>query len=125
VDGLKVTRHAPGNEFVFSFPAEVEVNNVAEARSVAAATCALADFPPGSFSCPVAFAISYQLDFAVRGEEGTGGDAATLDPTGCQMVTGLGATRVPSSSFYKLLAEAMGLKHHGYRIFQGVIPKSG
>jgi hypothetical protein len=119
VDRLIVTRRAPDNQFKFTFPRVVTSNSASAARKVASAACALSDFPPGVFHCPAAFAVSYHLDFAVKGQKGMGGEAIDLYPTGCAMVKGLGATRAPSPSFYRVLARAMRLKHFGSLIFGG------
>lgn len=125
VDRLIVTRRAPGNQFKFTFPTVMTVNSASAARAVASSACALPDFPPGVLHCPAAFAVSYHLDFAVKGEKGMGGEAIDLYPTGCPMVKGLGATRAPSSSFYRLLASATGLKNYSSLPFRGAFTRGG
>jgi hypothetical protein len=120
VDRLIVTREAPGNQFVFTFPAVVTVTSASEARAVATSSCALPDVPSGVFHCPAAFAVSYQLDFAVKGEKGMGGEAIDVYPTGCPMVKGLGPVRTPTSAFYQLLARAMALGNVGGATFRGI-----
>lgn len=127
VDRLIVTRHAPGNQFHFTFPAVVTVTNAAAARAVAASACALPDAPKGAQACPVEFAVSYHLVFAVRGEKGMGGEAIDVNPTGCQSVTGLGTVREAMSSiaFFRLLGSAMGLKNASYLTFRGVFRTGG
>ena len=127
VDRLIVTRHAPGNQFHFTFPAVVTVTNAAGARAVAASACALPDAPKGAQACPVEFAVSYHLVFAVRGEKGMGGEAIDVNPTGCQSVTGLGTVREAMSSiaFFRLLGSAMGLKNASYLTFRGVFRTGG
>jgi len=121
VDRLIVARHAPGNQFHFMFPAVVTVTNAAAARAVATSACALPDAPKGAQACPAEFAVSYHLVFAVRGEKGMGGEAIDVNPTGCQVVTGLGTGREAMSSiaFYRLLGNAMGLKNANYMTFRG------
>ena len=124
VDRLIVTRQAPGDQFVFTFPAVVTVLSANEARAVAAASCALPDIAPGVFHCPAAFAVSYHLDFAVKGEKGMGGEAIDVYPTGCPMVKGLGPVRTPTSAFYQRLARAMKLGNVGSSTFRGMFNSS-
>jgi hypothetical protein len=116
-----VTRHAPHSQFRFTFPAVVTVNSAAAARAVATAACALPLASTFPHSCPAEFAVSYQLDFAVRGEKGMGGESIVLNPTGCELVTGLGAARMAGlrPSFYRILGNAMGVKHAGQPTFAG------
>lgn len=127
VDRLIVTRHAPGNQFVFTFPAVVTVSSSSAAQAVAKAACALPDAPKGAQACPAEFAVSYHLVFAVRGEKGMGGEAIDVNPTGCQSVTGLGTVREAMSrpTFYRLLGGAMGLKNANYLTFRGAFRTSG
>jgi hypothetical protein len=127
VDRLIVTRHVPGNQFVFTFPAVVTVTSSSASQAVAKAACALPDAPKGAQACPVEFAISYHLVFAVRGEKGMGGEAIDVNPTGCQPVTGLGTVREAMSpvAFYQLLGNAMGLKNANYLTFRGAFRTSG
>ena len=121
VDRLIVTRHAPGNQFIFNFPAVVNVTSASSAQSVAKAACALPD-ASNTRLCPAEFAVSYHLVFAVRGEKGMGGEAIDANPTGCQWVTGLGMVREALSpvAFYRLLGNAMGLKNASDQTFRGV-----
>lgn len=127
VDRLIVTRHAPGNQFVFSFPAVVTVTSSSASQAVAKAACALPDALKVAQACPAEFAISYHLVFAVRGEKGMGGEAIDVNPTGCQSVTGLGTVReaISSVAFYQLLGNAMGLKNANYLTFRGAFRTSG
>jgi hypothetical protein len=122
VDRLIVTRHSPAGQFVFSFPAVVTVTSANAARAVATSACALPDAPKGAQPCPIEFAVSYHLDFAVRGEKGMGGENIDVNPTGCQSVTGLGTVREVMShpAFYRLLGNAMGLKNASDLTFRGV-----
>ena len=105
---------------MFTFPAVVTVPSPSEARAVAAASCALPDVRSGVFHCPAAFAVSYHLVFAVKGEKGMGGEAVDVYPTGCPMVKGLGPVRTPTSTFYQLLARAMVLGNVGGATFRGI-----
>ena len=119
VDRLIVTRYAPGGQFVFTFPAVVTVPSASAAQAVVKAACALPLAPKGSFACPAAFAVSYRLMFAVRGEKGMGGEAIVLSPTGCQSVAGLQEMRRPTTHFYQVLGSAMGLRGSTYGMFAG------
>jgi len=105
---------------VFTFPAVVTVTSASQARAVATSACALPDVPSGVFHCPAAFAVSYVLDFAPKGETGFGDESIELYPTGCPMVKGLGAVRTPTSSFYQLLARAMALGNVGGSTLRGI-----
>lgn len=122
VDRLIITRHAPGNQFHFTFPVVVTVTNAAAAREVATSACALPDVPTGVRHCPAGFAVSYHLIFWVQGQKGPGADLIVVNPTGCQSVTGLGPARTTSfgAGFYQLLGTAMGLKNASYRTFVGI-----
>jgi hypothetical protein len=127
VNRLVVTRHAPGRQFVFTFPAVVTVTSASAAQAVAKSACALPDAPKGAQACPAEFAVSYHLVFAVRGEKGMGGEAIDVNPTGCQSVTGLGTVRevVSHPAFYRLLGNAMGLKNPSYLTFTGAFRTGG
>jgi len=120
VDRLIVTRHAPGSQFRFTFPTVVTVRNASLARDIAASACNLPKLPGGEH-CPAAFAVSYHLDFAVKGEKGMGGETIVANPTGCQTVVGLGVVRTTAltPSFYRQLGNAMGLKNAGRSRFAG------
>ena len=125
VDRLIVTRRAPGNQFVFTFPVVANVTSASAARAVASSACALPDIPSGVFHCPAEFPVSYHLVFAVKGEKGMGGDAIDVYSTGCSTVNGLGPDRTPSPGFYRLLARSMGLKNAGNLTFTGTFSASG
>jgi hypothetical protein len=129
VDRLIVTRTYgfPGNQFHFTFPAVVTVTNAAAARAVATSACALPDAPKGAQACPADFAVSYHLVFWVRGQKGPGADLVVVDPTGCEVVTGLGTGREAMSdpAFYRILGNAMGLKNANYLTFRGAFRTGG
>ena len=122
VDRLIVARHAPGSHFHFLFPAAFTVTNAAKARAVAKSACALPRLPGGEH-CPAEFPVSYNLDFAIQGEKGMGGEAINVYPTGCETVTGLGPVRTTAEHhrFFRLLGNAMGLKDAGYFTFAGIV----
>jgi len=124
IDRLTVTRLAPGNEFTFSLPGVVDVTNSSLAREVASSACALPDTQPGVLHCPAAFAVSYRLDFDVKGVKGFGGEVIYLYPTGCQTITNLGSVRTTSSDFYRQLAQAMGFNNGNNLTFSGT-PRAG
>jgi hypothetical protein len=126
VDRLIVTRRAPGNQFVFTFPVVVNVTSASAARAVATSACALPDVTSSVYNCPAEFAVpSYHLVFAVKGEKGLGGEAIDVYPTGCQTVRGLRADRTPSPGFYRLLARAMRLRNAGNLTFTGTLNNGG
>jgi len=125
VDRLTVTRRALGNQFKFTFPTVVTVARASAPRAVASAACALPDFSSGVFHCPAAFAVTYQLAFAIKGDTGFGGEPVDLYATGCPMIKGLGAARAPSPSFYRVLARALGLKSYSSSTFRGTFTKAG
>jgi len=121
VDRLVVTRDAPGGQFHFTFSTVVTVTSDKLAREVATSVCGLPHIAHGVYHCPAEFAVSYELDFAIRGEKGMGGELIVANPTGCELVTGLGTTRSTAlrPGFYRLLGKAMGLKHAGRVTFAG------
>jgi hypothetical protein len=121
VDRLVVIRRAPANQFHFTFPAVVTVTSAVTARAVAVSACALPDAPKSAQACPAEFDLSYRLFFAVRGENGLGGEAIAVNPTGCQWVTGLGTVReaLYHVAFYRILGTAMGLRNASYMTFRG------
>ena len=122
VDRLIVTRHAPGSHFHFAFPAVVTADNASLDRKVATAACELPTLPAGEH-CPAEFPVSYNLDFAVQGEKGLGGESIEVYPTGCETLRGLGAVRTTAEhhNFFRLLGNAMGLKRAGYFTFAGIV----
>jgi hypothetical protein len=121
VDRLIVTRDAPGNQFRFTFPTVVTVTSAKLAREVATSACGLPQVTHGVYYCPAEFAVSYKLDFVIRGEKGMGGEYLVANPTGCELVTGLVTARSTASrpGFYRLLGRAMGLQHAGRSTFAG------
>ena len=123
VDRLRVTRVAPGDQVLFTFPPVVTVVNASAARAVARGACGLPNVPSGTFHCPAEFAVSYRLVFSVRGEKGMGAQAIVAHPTGCQNVTGFTHVRTTRyrPGFYTLLARAMGLRDGSYPTFLGAL----
>ncbi|MDA8276610.1 MAG: hypothetical protein M0Z45_00190 [Actinomycetota bacterium] len=123
VHRLIVTRHAPGNQFHFTFPAVVAVTNAAAAQAVATSACALPDTPKGAQHRHAEFYVSYHLVFAVRGEKGLGGEAIDVNPTDCQGVTGLGTVREAISHpvFYRIPGNGNGIKERQLHDVQGIL----
>ena len=112
-------------ELHFPFPPRVIVTNVAAARSVAAAVCALPRMPNGIMSCPVELlGTSYQLTFTAAGRALP---FVTAEATGCEQVTGAGPVRQAASSagFWRALGRAMDLVSPGPPVFQGQGPTAG
>jgi hypothetical protein len=110
VDGLQVTRRTTSVRFVYDFASSISIHRAESARKVARALCAL-PVASGRVFCPAELGITYQLDFAVQGEKGLGGETVVVEPTGCALVTGIGAVRTTATTpdFYRVLASAMGL----------------
>ncbi len=105
---LSVTRldAFPKNQVSFVFPPFVTSSDAAAVAAVARAACALPDFPPGAYSCPLDYGVTYSLVFR-SGSVDVG--AVTADPTGCPTLTGLGPTRAADPPFWAQLAVALGL----------------
>ena len=112
-------------ELHFPFPTRVIVINVAAARAVAAAVCALPAMPNGVMSCPVQLlGTSYQLAFTAAGRALP---LVTAEATGCQQVTGAGPVRRAAGSpgFWGAVGRAMDLVAPGPPVFQGQGPAAG
>jgi hypothetical protein len=88
---------------------------------VARALCALPAMPPGTYSCPNDWAITYQLTFAAKARRFA---PVTAEISGCQVVHGLGAVRwtLTSPGFWRTLAQAAGITTTGESVFGGTIP---
>jgi hypothetical protein len=110
-------------ELHFPFPPRVIVTNVAAARSVAEAVCALSRMPKGIVSCPMELLLgtSYQLTFTAAGRVLP---LVTAEATGCEQVTGAGPVRQAASSagFWQALGRAMDLVAPGPPVFRGQGP---
>ena len=89
------------------------VRNATKMRKVQRALCALPKQPKGIYNCPADFGISYRFRFHdARGVL----PVVTADPTGCELVTGLGkATRWAATSpkFWTKLRRAIGITYTG------------
>jgi hypothetical protein len=109
-------------ELHFPFPPRVIVTNVAAARAVAEAVCALPRMPAGIENCPVQLlGTSYQLTFTAAGRALP---LVTATATGCEQVTGAGPVRQAASSagFWQALGRAMDLVAPGPPVFRGQGP---
>jgi hypothetical protein len=111
----------PRNHERFSFPARITVTSPGRAQSVARALCALPVMPSGTYNCPADFAISYRLTFAARARQFA---PVTAEISGCQEVSGLGATRwtARSPGFWRSLAQAARITPAGEAVFRGTMP---
>ena len=110
-------------ELHFPFPPRVIITNVAAARSVAGAVCALPRMPKGIVNCPMEplLGTSYQLTFTAAGRALP---FVTAEATGCEQVTGAGPVRQAASAagFWQALGRAMDLVAPGPPVFQGQGP---
>jgi hypothetical protein len=108
----------PQNHEHFTFPAHVNVGDPGKARAVAQAACKLPPMPPGGFSCPADWGITYTLNFMLGGKKFP---AVTIDATDCQEVKGLGRTRwvARTPAFWSVLGQAMGIPHASNAAFRG------
>ena len=124
VTGVTVIRHKPLNSEAFTFPATLTIRIPAKARAAAVALCALPTMPAGTYHCPVDLGVVYTFVFAGSGS--VGDDVAndvTLRATGCETVTGLGATRwvATSENFWGTLGQALGLRRATAATFAGTL----
>ncbi len=113
VTTLTIDRDAVANSEMFLFPSRVNVSNVSAVRSVARSLCALPFFPKSVMSCPMDFGVDYALHFSESTNDGVlQVGVITLDVSGCQSVTGMGAVRwaARSASFWRVLGNAIGVK---------------
>ena len=100
-------------------PDQVTVAKPASARAVARGLCALPDMPAGPVHCPALFAgTTYHLIFTAGSRQLP---TVTIEATGCQTVTGLGAVRRASTSpgFWRVLDLAAGKPARGPSVFSG------
>lgn len=124
------TGSAPGSA-KFRVPAHVVVTDRTRIRSLVTALKGLPGFPasvlhemagPPARHCPVDFSLRYELRFEVASSGGILTVArASVDPYGCESVTGFGYQRwaACSKSFWRVLGEAVGVRHATDAAFRG------
>ena len=102
----------PGGPVVAAYrsptPAVSVVQGAAQASALAKAVCALPAMTGGVVHCPKLDTVGYQLAFTAGGRALP---AVTVQPSGCQMVTGAGVVRTAASrpAFLKLLVSMAGV----------------
>jgi hypothetical protein len=108
--------HAGGPR-VFAFPNRVSVTKAPRARAIAAAVCGFPRLPRGRL-CPVDLFVRYVIDFS--GRQGRRW-RVTLDPYGCQTVSGAGPTRWAAlrPRFWREVGSDLGVKGATLKTFQG------
>lgn len=109
----------PGNHTRFAFPARETVSDAAKAQAVAQSVCGLGQQPHTvARVCPADFGINYQLTFAAGSHRFT---PVTVNATGCELVSGLGATRsaATSTTFWRTLGTAIGIPEADNLAFRG------
>jgi hypothetical protein len=93
-----------------AFPNQVTVTNPALVRAVIRALCALPVVPPGVYHCPaLLLGTAYTLRFSVGSRPLP---LVTINPTGCETVTGVGPVRwvATSPGFWRVLSRAIGVR---------------
>jgi hypothetical protein len=114
----------PGNHTRFTFPARETVSDAARAQAVARSVCGLGQqLHTIALSCPADFDIIYQLTFAAGAHRFT---PVTVNATGCELVSGLGAARsaATSATFWRTLGTAIGIPQADNLAFRGTISGS-
>ena len=105
-----------------AMPDRLTVSRPASAQQVARALCALPKMPHGPVHCPALFiGTTYHLIFTANGRQLP---TVTIEATGCQTVTGVGAVRRASTSpgFWRVLDLAAGKPARGPSVFSGGAP---
>ena len=127
VNRLTVTRRHSANRIIFSFPATVTSRNAVRIRTLAWALCAL---PPSSvrLQCTVDLNVLYSLNFGYLLHNDLGGRSialVTVDPRGCEYVTGLSSPRWTRArpQFWSVLGAAIGLPDATPTTFAGKVAK--
>lgn len=111
----------PQNHEHYTFPAQIAVNDSADARAAAEAICALPPMPDGTFACPADLGVAYRLDFT---RDGKSLPAVTVNATGCGEVKGAGGTRwtARTPGFWGTLGTAMSIPQASNTTFEGTMP---
>jgi hypothetical protein len=120
VTGLQVVRNRMKlvPQVQAAFPAQVTVDT-ARARAVARALCALPLLPKGVLNCPALMVgTTYTLRFTADGQRLP---AATIEATGCEVVTGVGPARwaAKSPGFWRTLSTTLNVSPPGRAAFTG------
>jgi len=99
------------------------VSNAPAAQSVAKSLCGLQQVPRKTVACPADFGVTYQLSFAAGARHFA---PVTVNAGGCQLVTGLGATRraATSAGMWRTLGIAIGIPHPDRASFSGTSSNS-
>jgi hypothetical protein len=105
IDGLAISRinGLPQNHETFTFPARIKITGAGRARTLARTLCELPAMPPGTFSCPADWGITYRLAFSAGDRRFA---PVTVGASGCQTVSGLSPVRwiARSPGFWTTLA---------------------
>ena len=117
---LVISRHNEfsDNRLHFSFSPTMTIRNASLVRSVAHALCALPKKPRGVLHCPSDNGISYRATFSTGRQTFA---VVTIDPSGCEFIGGLGATRwaAHSPNLWNTLGKAMRLPKPDRATFLG------
>jgi hypothetical protein len=106
-------------------PVQAVVTAPARVRALAMALCALPRMGKGVFNCPALFKDSLKLRFTAAGRPLP---LATIQESGCEIVTGIGSARSVSKSpaFWTVLARAVGRAAPALPVFlPGYRPRPG
>lgn len=123
---LTVTRNTPPNPTIFAFPRKTSGTDPTLIRALALALCKLPVIPKEAMSCPDDLGIRYTLHFTNTGDiGGTSTKDVVVAPTGCETVTGLGATRwvLTRLGFWSALGKSIGLQDATRSTFVGDFTK--
>jgi hypothetical protein len=98
----------------FTFPAHVSIPSKLRARAIASAVCGLPPFPSRP-RCPADYGVRYLVRFSGPNLR------VSIDPSGCETVTGAGAVRwvATSPGFWRTLGHEMGLPAANSSTFRG------
>jgi hypothetical protein len=125
VTSMEIVRTAGARipqEMQNAMPDRLTVSQPASAQQVARALCDLPKMPKGPVHCPALFiGTTYHLIFTANGRQLP---TVTIEATGCQTVTGVGAVRRASTSpaFWRVLDLAAGKPARGPSVFSGGAP---
>jgi hypothetical protein len=102
------------NRLSFTFPAHVVITSRLRARTIASAICGVPSYP-GARRCPVDLGVTYLVRFLGPNLR------VTIDPYGCQTISGAGPVRwaALSPGFWRTLGRQMGMPAATSKTFQG------